>query len=299
MPRTIANWREVGSAVVGGSSGGFGGATGLGAGTFGAGAFGAGAFGAGALSSVRLACCARSKADDFAFCAVALCTRSKAAIESALMFAAGSQVSSDRVKPAQCTRYWTSWPRFLLPSRALTTKHPSLANSASFASVATSGTAHDQGPSLRVAVLILQYHCAGSGKADAGKSLHLLHRSHCAHVSMSSETSVAIRFAAARASWHTGESCRKFHRGEIRDATRANQLPPPHTAPPHTQAPPRRLGVRSLFEPSAPPRRPPSRAQCRAQQGPCSGVGWRQCQCPASLASPAPVAPGAKCVPSE
>jgi hypothetical protein len=65
LPRTIANWREVGSVVVGGSSGGFGGAAGLGAGTFGAGAFGAGAFGAGAfgagafgagaLSSVRLA----------------------------------------------------------------------------------------------------------------------------------------------------------------------------------------------------------------------------------------------------
>jgi hypothetical protein len=64
LPRTIANWREVGSVVVGGSSGGFGGAAGLGAGTFGAGAFGAGAFGAGAfgagafgagaLSSVRL-----------------------------------------------------------------------------------------------------------------------------------------------------------------------------------------------------------------------------------------------------
>jgi hypothetical protein len=202
LPRTIANWREVGSVVVGGSSGGFGGAAGLGAGTFGAGAFGAGAlgagafgagafgagafgagaFGAGALSSVRLA---------FS-CAVALCARSKAAIESALMFAAGSQESSDRVKPAQCTRYWTSWPRFLLPSRAPTTKHPSLANSASFTSIVTSGTAHDQGPSWRVAVFSSQNHRAGSGNADAGKSLHLLHRSHCAHVSISSGSSVAI-----------------------------------------------------------------------------------------------------------
>ena len=203
LPRTIANWREVGSAVVGGSSGGFGGATGLGAGTFGAGAFGAGAFGAGAFGAGAFGAGALSSVRLAFSCAVTLCARSKAAIESALMFAAGSQVSSDRVKPAQCTRYWTSWPRFLLPSRALTTKHPSLANSASFASVATSGTAHDQGPSLRVAVLILQYHCAGSGNADAGKSLHLLHRSHCAHVSMSSETSVAIRFAAARASCAT------------------------------------------------------------------------------------------------
>ena len=189
LPSTIANWREVGtaSAVVGGSGGGFGagafGAGAFGAGAFGAGAFGAGAIGAGVLSSVWLAFLR-------AFCAL-----SKAAIASALMLAAGSQLSSDRVKPAQCTRYWTSWnpfvPRFLLPCRPPTTKHPSPANSASSASVATSGTAHDQGPSLRMAVLILQYHCAGSGNADAGKSLHLLHRSHCAHVSISSE-SVAI-----------------------------------------------------------------------------------------------------------
>ena len=234
LPRTIANWREVGSAVVGGSSGGFGGATGLGAGTFGAGAFGAGAFGAGAfgagafgagafgagaidagaLSSVRLAFLS-------AFCAL-----SKAAIASALMLAAGSQLSSDRVKPAQCTRYWTSWPRFLLPCRPPTTKHPSPANSASSASVATSGTAHDQGPSLRMVVLILQYHCAGSGNADAGKSLHLLHRSHCAHVSISSESVAIARLPRVVGRVRAPRVC--LGRGDKRGEGYRQTVSPPH-----------------------------------------------------------------------